>query len=106
LEEASCTSEEDAQQNDGAIAFLTPAAAMLLCGSPIAQLVRFCIGPTAIAPEQRGRWLERPPRSTRRCGRGRGEPSSSTIAKTAPTHGDEPTREAAMAAFAKSWRRE
>jgi hypothetical protein len=24
----------------------------------------------------------------------------------APTHGDEPTREAAMAAFAKSWRRE
>jgi hypothetical protein len=36
-----------------------------------AQLVRLCIGPTAIAPEQRGRWLERiaaefdPPRRPR-----------------------------------------
>jgi hypothetical protein len=28
------------------------------------------------------------------------------IEDRAPTHGHEPTREAAMAAFAKSWRRE
>jgi len=30
----------------------------------------------------------------------------SATTRTAPTHGYEPTREAAMAAFAKTWRRE
>jgi hypothetical protein len=35
-----------------------------------------------------------------------GTPWFWTLADRTPTHGYEPTREAAMAAFAKSWRRE
>jgi len=33
-------------------------------------------------------------------------PPITAISWRTPTHGNEPTREAAMAAFAKSWRRE
>jgi hypothetical protein len=42
---------------------------------------------------------ERPPRAPRSLAHGRHEDRT-------PTHGYEPSREAAMAAFAKSWRRE